>query len=80
MKATEEALFAGISKMRAGNVLDDISGAIEDVALSWTVSKNKWYLTSNMRVGYVWDALYSFNPLFADFIYPNNTTSAIQFN
>jgi len=32
MKATEEALMAGISKMRAGNVLDDISGAIEDVA------------------------------------------------
>ena len=53
---------------------------IEDAALSWTVSKNKWYLTSNMRVGYVGDALYSFNPLFADFIYPNNTTSAIQFN
>jgi hypothetical protein len=53
---------------------------LEDAALSWTVSKNKWYLTSNMRVGYVGDALYSFNPLFADFIYPNNTTSAIQFN
>ena len=32
MKATEEALFAGIAKMRAGNVLDDISGGIEDVA------------------------------------------------
>lgn len=32
MKATEESLFAGIEKMRAGNVLDDISGAIEDVA------------------------------------------------
>lgn len=32
MKVTEEALFAGISKMRAGNILDDISGAIEDVA------------------------------------------------
>lgn len=32
MKATEEALFAGIEKMRADNVLDDISGAIEDVA------------------------------------------------
>ena len=35
MKATEEALFAGISKMRAGNVLDDISGAVEDVANSY---------------------------------------------
>lgn len=33
MKATEEALFAGISQMRAGNVLDDISGAVEDVAI-----------------------------------------------
>ena len=32
LKITEESLFAGISKMRAGNVLDDISGAIEDVA------------------------------------------------
>ena len=35
MKATEEALFAGIAKMRPGNVLDDISGAIEDVAVSY---------------------------------------------
>ena len=32
LKSTEEALFAGISQMRAGNVLEDISGAIEDVA------------------------------------------------
>jgi len=32
MKATEESLYAGISKMRDGNILDDISGAIEDVA------------------------------------------------
>lgn len=32
LKTTEEALFAGISQMKAGNVLDDISGAIEDVA------------------------------------------------
>ena len=32
LKVTEESLFAGISQMRAGNVLDDISGAIEDVA------------------------------------------------
>ncbi len=29
---TEESLYAGIAKMREGNVLDDISGAIEDVA------------------------------------------------
>ncbi len=32
LKTTEEALFAGISQMKAGNVLDDISGAVEDVA------------------------------------------------
>lgn len=32
MKVTEESLWAGIDKMRAGNVLDDISGVIEDVA------------------------------------------------
>lgn len=32
LKVTEEALFAGIEKMRSGNVLDDISGAIEDIA------------------------------------------------
>lgn len=32
MKVTEESLYAGISKMRDGNILDDISGAIEDVA------------------------------------------------
>ena len=31
MKATEEALFASISKMRPGNVLDDISGAIDPI-------------------------------------------------
>ena len=32
LKVTEESLMAGIAKMRAGNILDDISGAIEDVA------------------------------------------------
>lgn len=32
LKTTEEALFAGISQMKPGNVLDDISGAIEAVA------------------------------------------------
>ena len=32
MKATEESLYAGIKQMRAGNVLDDISSAIEAVA------------------------------------------------
>ena len=33
LKATEEALFAGIAQMKAGNVLDDISGAVEAVAV-----------------------------------------------
>ena len=32
LKATEEGLFAGISKMHEGNVLDDVSSAIEAVA------------------------------------------------
>ena len=32
LKATEEALFAGIANMRHGNILDMVSGAIEDVA------------------------------------------------
>ncbi|MEE3349001.1 MAG: type I methionyl aminopeptidase [Candidatus Gastranaerophilaceae bacterium] len=35
MKATEEALYAGIEQMRPGNVLDDISGAVEDVAIKY---------------------------------------------
>jgi len=33
LKATEEALFAGIAQMKAGNVLDDVSSAIEAVAV-----------------------------------------------
>ncbi len=32
LKATEESLFAAISKMKNGAILDDVSGAIEDVA------------------------------------------------
>jgi len=32
LRITEEALFAGISQMHHGNILDDVSGAIEDVA------------------------------------------------
>ncbi len=32
LAVTEESLFAGIKQMRAGNVLDDISGAVEAVA------------------------------------------------
>ena len=43
MKATEEALFAGIAKMRAGNVLDDISGAIEDVAKKYNMGIVRHY-------------------------------------
>ena len=33
LKITEESLFAGISQMRHGNILDMVSGAIEDVAV-----------------------------------------------
>ena len=33
LKITELALFNGISKMKEGNILDDISGAVEDTAL-----------------------------------------------
>ena len=43
MKATEEALFAGIAQMRNGNVLDDISGAIEDVAKSYNMGIVRQY-------------------------------------
>ena len=43
MKATEESLFAGIAKMKAGNVLDDISGAIEDVANSYKMGIVRQY-------------------------------------
>ena len=32
LEYTEKALYAGISKMVEGNLLDDVSGAIEDVA------------------------------------------------
>ncbi len=32
LKYTEEGLFAGISKMHEGNILDDVSAAIEAVA------------------------------------------------
>lgn len=43
MKATEEALFAGIEKMRPGNTLDDISGAIEDVAKKYSMGIVRQY-------------------------------------
>lgn len=33
LKTAEEALFAGIAQMKAGNVLDDVSSAIESVAV-----------------------------------------------
>lgn len=34
LETTEKALFAGIEKMRDNALLDDVSGAIEDVAMS----------------------------------------------
>lgn len=33
LDCTEKALYAGVSKMVEGNVLDDVSGAVEDVAI-----------------------------------------------
>ena len=35
---------------------------------------------SNLRVGYVGDALYAFNPLFCDFIFPNDTSKLVHFD
>ena len=43
LKATEESLFAGIAQMRAGNVLDDISGAVEDVAKNYNLGIVRQY-------------------------------------
>lgn len=43
LNVTEKALFAGIDKMRAGNILDDISGAIEDVAKSYKLGIVRQY-------------------------------------
>jgi len=43
------------------------------------VKTNSWYL-SNLRVWYAWDALYAFNPLFCDFIFPNNTSKLLHFD
>lgn len=34
LEYTEKSLFAGISKMVEGNILDDVSGAVEEVALN----------------------------------------------
>ena len=43
MKATEESLMAGIAQMKAGNILDDISGAIEDVAKNYNMGIVRQY-------------------------------------
>ena len=43
------------------------------------VKWKEWYLNYNMRVGYAGDALFMFNPLFVDFIYPNNTNTLLKF-
>ena len=43
MKATEESLMAGIAQMKSGNILDDISGAIEDVALKYQLGIVRQY-------------------------------------
>ncbi len=41
--------------------------------------KNEKRYLDAMRVGYAGDALYSFNPLFADFIFPNGNNTLLKF-
>ena len=41
--------------------------------------KSDAYLLEQMRVGYAGDALYSFNPLFTDFIFPNKSSKTLWF-
>lgn len=43
-----------------------------------SVRSYSWYLR-DMRVWYAWDALYTFNPLFVDFIFPNDTSKLVEF-
>ena len=43
LKATEEALFAGIAQMKVNNYLEDVSAAIEDVALEGKVGIVRQY-------------------------------------
>ena len=56
LKITELALFNGIDKDAPGNVLDDISGAVEDTALGAASNipkelqgKKIWYCASVRR-------------------------------
>lgn len=43
LKATNDGLYAGIAQMRAGNHLQDVSAAIEDVALSYNLGIVRQY-------------------------------------
>ncbi len=43
LKATEESLFAAISKMKNGAFLDEVSGAVEDVAHSYNLGIVRQY-------------------------------------
>ena len=43
MEGTEKALFAAINKMRAGNTLNDVGGAIEDVAKEYKLGIVRQY-------------------------------------
>ncbi len=43
MEGTEKALFAAIDKMRAGNTLNDVGGAIEDVAKEYKLGIVRQY-------------------------------------
>lgn len=43
LKATEEALFNGIAKMKGGVLLDDVSGAVEDTAKKYKLGIVRQY-------------------------------------
>ena len=43
LEGTEKALFAGISKMQVGNTLNDVGGAIEDIAKEYNLGIVRQY-------------------------------------
>ncbi len=43
MEGTEKALFAAIDKMRAGNTLNDVGGAVEDIAKEYRLGIVRQY-------------------------------------
>ncbi len=43
LEITEKSLYAGLSKLKSGNILDDVSGAVEDVANEYHYSIIRHY-------------------------------------